>query len=177
MSQVLPGFTLCLFPLFPFLFISSSSLSSAWVVVILGSRLKRNNDGPEKGVGFYTKPNVEMDQPRVHSLPWNLDNLSAVWVLLRNGGSRPVFSWRNIPYMRPHWDLRWRKQGIDFISWKRMCCTTLPPSALCIISLSQEKSVMWSLSTCSFHAPYSSSRGERDREDGSWCHKPWTLLS
>lgn len=70
------GFSLCLFPLFPFLFLSS--LPSARVVVILGSRLKNNNDGPEKGTGFYTKLIVELDQPHVHSLAWNLDNLNAV---------------------------------------------------------------------------------------------------
>ncbi|KAJ7406899.1 hypothetical protein WISP_130575 [Willisornis vidua] len=48
--------------------------TAAWVAN-LDSRLKRNNDGPEKRTGFYINPGVELDQPHVCSLAWNLDTL------------------------------------------------------------------------------------------------------
>lgn len=71
MSQVPTLLSVCFF--FP-LFFSSPSLPSAWVV-ILGSRLKRSNDGPEKGLGFYTNPRVELDQLHIRSLAWYPDTL------------------------------------------------------------------------------------------------------
>lgn len=63
-----------------------------------------------------------------------------------------------------HWDEQLLKENV-------LC----HPSALWIISLSQEKSVVWSSSTCSFHALCSSSRAEWDREGGRQCHKPKAL--